>query len=91
MLDFTRYVATRLRALVTRQSEPIPGSAQLPNSAGGFAWTLDRWSRLDRFLVLGTEGGTYYVGERELTVDNAASWPSASRRMGRAWCGASWR
>ncbi|CAA9358354.1 MAG: Prophage Clp protease-like protein [uncultured Gemmatimonadetes bacterium] len=71
MMDFTRYVATRLRALVTRQSDPIPGTAQVPNSAGGFAWALDRWSRLDRFLVLGTEGGTYYVGERELTVDNA--------------------
>ncbi|HEY0154710.1 MAG TPA: TROVE domain-containing protein [Longimicrobium sp.] len=71
MLDFTRYVATRLRALVTRQSDPIPGSAQVPNSAGGYAWALDSWSRLDRFLVLGTEGGTYYVGERELTVDNA--------------------
>jgi 60 kDa SS-A/Ro ribonucleoprotein len=71
MMDFTRYVATRLRALVTRQSDPIPGTAQVPNSAGGFAWALDKWSRLDRFLVLGTEGGTYYVRERELTVDNA--------------------
>jgi 60 kDa SS-A/Ro ribonucleoprotein len=73
MMDFTRYVATRLRALVTPQSEPVPGSAQVPNSAGGFAWALDPWSRLDRFLVLGTEGGTYYVGERELTVENAAA------------------
>jgi 60 kDa SS-A/Ro ribonucleoprotein len=73
MMDFTRYVATRLRALVTPQSEPIPGSAQVPNSAGGFAWAMDPWSRLDRFLVLGTEGGTYYVGERELTVENAAA------------------
>ncbi|HEX8363188.1 MAG TPA: TROVE domain-containing protein [Longimicrobium sp.] len=73
MMDFTRYVATRLRALVTPQSEPIPGSAQVPNSAGGFAWALDRWSRLDRFLVLGTEGGTYYIGERELTVENAGA------------------
>jgi len=73
MMDFTRYVATRLWALVTPQSEPVPGSAQVPNSAGGFAWALDNWSRLDRFLVLGTEGGTYYVGERELTVQNAAA------------------
>ncbi len=73
MMDFTRYVATRLRALVTPQSEPVPGSAQVPNSAGGFAWVLDRWSRLDRFLVLGTEGGTYYIGERQLTVENAGA------------------
>ncbi|HEX7243792.1 MAG TPA: TROVE domain-containing protein [Longimicrobiaceae bacterium] len=71
MMDFTRYVATRLRRLVTPQSLPIPGSAQVPNSAGGYAWPLDRWDRLDRFLVLGSEGGTFYVGERELTVENA--------------------
>ncbi len=43
----------------------------MPNSAGGYAWPLDRWDRLDRFLVLGSEGGTFYVGERELTVENA--------------------
>jgi 60 kDa SS-A/Ro ribonucleoprotein len=73
MMDFTRYVATRLRALVTPQSEPVPGSAQVPNSAGGFAWALDKWSRLDRFLVLGSEGGTYYIGERQLTVENAGA------------------
>ena len=71
MMDFTRHVATRLRALVTPQSEPIPGSGQVPNSAGGYAWALSHWDRLDRFLVLGSEGGTYYVGERELTIQNA--------------------
>jgi 60 kDa SS-A/Ro ribonucleoprotein len=73
MLDFTKYVATRLRKLFTPQSEPIPGSAQVENSAGGFAWELGPWERLDRFLVLGSEGGTYYVGERELTVASAAA------------------
>lgn len=55
----------------TPQSQPIPGSTQVANSAGGFSWELDVWSRLDRFLVLGTEGGTYYIGEHKLTVDNA--------------------
>ena len=28
------------------QSAPIPGSAQVPNSAGGFAWAVDDWTRL---------------------------------------------
>lgn len=55
----------------TPQSEPIPGTNQVPNSAGGYAWELDDWARLDRFLVLGSEGGTYYIGERALTRDNA--------------------
>ena len=71
MFDFTKHVSTRLRRQVTPQAEPIPGSTQVPNSAGGYAWAVDRWTRLDRFLVLGAEGGTFYVGERELTIENA--------------------
>lgn len=73
MMDFTKHFATRLRAMVTPQAAPIPGSAQVPNSAGGYAWAADPWARLDRFLVLGTEGGTYYVAERPLTIENAAA------------------
>ena len=75
MFDFTQHLSTRLRRQATPQDEPIPGSAQLPNSAGGFTWALDRWARLDRFLVLGTEGGTYYVRERPLTRENAVAGP----------------
>jgi 60 kDa SS-A/Ro ribonucleoprotein len=56
---------------VTPQSEPIPGTAQVPNSAGGFAWAVDDWMRLDRFLVLGCEGGSYYATERKLVRQNA--------------------
>ncbi|HEU4884490.1 MAG TPA: TROVE domain-containing protein, partial [Longimicrobium sp.] len=71
MLDFTKHFATRVRAMLTPQSEPVPGSGQVPNSAGGYAWAINQWDRLDRFLVLGSEGGTYYVGERKLTLENA--------------------
>lgn len=42
------------------------------NAAGGFAFNIDDWTRLDRFLILGAEGGTYYVGEGQLTRGNAA-------------------
>jgi 60 kDa SS-A/Ro ribonucleoprotein len=55
----------------TPQSEPIPGSAQVPNSAGGYAWAVDDWARLERFLILGSEGGSYYATERALTRENA--------------------
>lgn len=55
----------------TPQSQPIPGSTQVPNNAGGFGWQVDDWTRLHRFLILGAEGGTYYVGEKELTQQNA--------------------
>ena len=59
MFDFTKHVSTRLRRLSTQQSQPIHDAAQIPNSAGGYAWAVDHWTRLDRFLVLGAEGGTY--------------------------------
>jgi 60 kDa SS-A/Ro ribonucleoprotein len=55
------------------QSAPIPGSGQVPNSAGGFGWTVDNWTRLRRFLVLGSEGGTYYASEYNLTQQNATA------------------
>lgn len=55
----------------TAQNQPIHGSGQVANSAGGYAWAVNDWVRLDRFLVLGTEGGTYYIQEKPLTVENA--------------------
>jgi 60 kDa SS-A/Ro ribonucleoprotein len=50
---------------------PLPGSTQVPNSAGGFAWAVDEWTRLRRFLVLGSEGGSFYANEWTLTRENA--------------------
>lgn len=57
----------------TPQSQPIPGreAEMAKNSAGGFTFTITPWDQLDRFLILGTEGGTYYQKEQELTVQNA--------------------
>jgi 60 kDa SS-A/Ro ribonucleoprotein len=55
---------------VTPQSRPIPGSSQVANSGGGYSWQVDDWTRFDRFLILGAEGGTYYIGERELVKQN---------------------
>lgn len=57
----------------TPQTQPIPGTNQIQDSAGGFAWAVDKWSRLDRFLILGCEGGSYYAKEQKLTIENATS------------------
>jgi 60 kDa SS-A/Ro ribonucleoprotein len=79
MFDFTQHLATRLRRAATgiagrtAQSQPIPGSSQVPNAAGGYVWPVDAWTRLDRFLVLGSEGGTFHIGEHTLTVENATA------------------
>src|SRR4051812_30364949 len=47
----------------TSQSDQIPGSDQVMNNAGGFSFQVDDWTNLDRFLILGTEGGSYYASE----------------------------
>ena len=67
LTDFTSTVDN------TPQSKPIPGSTQVPNSAGGFAWEVDDFTKLRRFLVLGTDGGTYYISQEALTEQNAGA------------------
>jgi 60 kDa SS-A/Ro ribonucleoprotein len=44
---------------------------QRQNAAGGYTFVPAEVDRLRRFLTLGSAGGTYYVGERELTSENA--------------------
>ena len=61
----------RLGTLRVPQSAPLPGSGQVPNSAGGYAWGIDDWARLRRFLILGSESGSYYASEKNLTRKNA--------------------
>lgn len=46
-------------------------SGLVSNSAGGFAFPVDDWMRLKRFLVLGSESASYYAGARKLTHENA--------------------
>ena len=65
------YLKNVLSRKIVPQAQRIPGSNQVPNSAGGYAYPVDDWVRLDRFLILGPEGGSYYASERKLTIENA--------------------
>lgn len=67
LMDALRTVNT------TPQNQPIPTRTdQVKNSAGGYVFAVDDWTRLHRFLIMGTTGGTYYIDEQKLTADNAA-------------------
>ena len=68
-----KYLSESVNKKKTPQSESIPGSNQVENNAGGYAWQTSKWDQLIRFLILGSAGGTYYVGEKKLTKDNAKS------------------
>ncbi len=39
------------------------------NNAGGPTFELDRWKRLERVLILGTEGSTFYTSAHDLTKE----------------------
>src|SRR5574337_225433 len=65
----TKHLRDAARSTVsTRQTEPMR-SDQVKNSAGGYSWAVDKWTHLRRFLILGSEGGTYYIGQRDLTKE----------------------
>lgn len=65
--------ATKFSPTKTPQTEPIPGSKQVENSAGGYSFQVDKWMQLRRFLILGCEGGSYYANSQAMTRDNAVS------------------
>jgi 60 kDa SS-A/Ro ribonucleoprotein len=65
----TRY-AQHVQTHTTPQSEQARPD-QVQNQAGGWVFKVDKWTQLDRFLVLGCEGNTYYATERAMTKDNA--------------------
>jgi len=53
----------------TAQTVQTPGTVE--NSAGGFVYELDKWDRLNRFLILGSDSPTYYASAKTLSVENA--------------------
>lgn len=54
----------------TPQSKPL-NERQVKNNAGGFVYEIDKWDRLDRFLILGSDSQTYYQTAHDLTRQNA--------------------
>lgn len=54
------------KASATPQTEPVPGKNQVANNAGGFGFQITPWDQMRRYLILGAEGGTYYVAEKDL-------------------------
>lgn len=52
------------------QTQPL-NKSQVKNNAGGFVYAIDIWSRLNRFLILGSDSNTYYQKAPDLTRQNA--------------------
>ena len=87
LMDFTKHFATRLARLVTPQARArSPDTPQVPNSAGGYAWPVDQWTRLDRFLSSGQRArNVLHPRARSSRSENATSARRVhGRRTGRA-------
>ena len=67
------YAGTQKAArTATPQMRRTPGRTdEVKNNAGGFVFEVSPKNRLERFLILGTDGGTYYVKQDKLTEQNA--------------------
>lgn len=65
-------LAKNTNAKVTIQIQPAPTAPvlQVKNNAGGFVFQISPEKQLDRFLIAGVSGGTFYQGERDLTKEN---------------------
>lgn len=72
------------RGLTTSPTHVLKAKAEIPqsqkadkgqvkNNAGGYSFKITPEQYLDRFLVLGTEGSTYYVGGKQLTYKAATN------------------
>lgn len=56
---------------VTSQNQEIPGKDQVKNNAGGYVFQTSIWNQLNRFLILGCEGGSFYTSESKMVLNNA--------------------
>lgn len=66
-----------MTAITRTLNRPVPQSRpldvrQVKNNAGGYVYEIDLEAAFDRFLILGTAGGTYYASESKLTRDGMA-------------------
>jgi 60 kDa SS-A/Ro ribonucleoprotein len=69
-----RYLDKIFNLRKTSQTQALPNRPeQVINAAGGYVWEAGLWKRLERFLILGSEAGTYYTNETALTLENAAA------------------
>lgn len=77
-------MADALTAISTRRTAQSvkADKRQVKNNAGGYTFKVSDEIRVNRFLTLGVDSGTYYVTEAALTADNAQVILAAARDRG---------
>jgi 60 kDa SS-A/Ro ribonucleoprotein len=67
-----KYLTTARAVKATPQSKPVPGREKEmhKNNAGGYSFSISPFKMLERFLILGCEGGSYYSTEKQMFAKN---------------------
>lgn len=68
-------ISNRIKGAVTPYDKKIRGKEHLQttNPEGGVSFALDNWGRLNRFLILGVEGNSFYQSQKTLVEENVES------------------
>lgn len=71
-MDYSKHLTS---SVTTPQTSAIPGreADMTANRSGGVTFVVDKWTALHRFLILGSEGGSYYATEKALTLESVKS------------------
>lgn len=79
MQNYGKHVSTKR---TPQSARPLDRPDMTKNRAGGYAFEVDGFQQLRRFLVIGSIGGTYYASEQELTRENAENIVTLIQRAG---------
>lgn len=55
----------------TPQTEKQFNKDQVKNNAGGYVYVADKWTVLNRFIIIGTENNSFYASSNKMTVEHA--------------------
>lgn len=70
-MDYTKHFQTVDPRTPTNEAQPGREAEMVTNNAGGMVFAVTPMKQVERFLILGTEGGTYYQKEKAITRENA--------------------
>lgn len=68
----------------TSSTKRVVPSKEVQNSSGAYVFKIDPMAQLERFLILGTEGGTFYASEKAITTENLTNVEKALNEFGKA-------
>lgn len=77
-VNYARAMQAPVQTPQTQQADP----RQVLNAAGGYVFEAKLEDQLKRFLILGTESGTYYVKEEKLSKSNTTMAQRALDQLG---------